>query len=306
MAREMGSGFDGLQAILGTAVSWTPSGDEVCLVDRAALIDAAREWSGLPDTMLEAAFGLLTLRASDLKQEGLRYWDQETREFRLLTRPLVEVDGQVVIMPWVVDSAQSIFAANLVSGRLPWPTPRFPMVDRALNEFRKLANAELEEEAASVAVAMGLAVCRNLKPEQAKAAGLLLSGEIDLLIADTQRSRLWVCEVKDQGSAASPSTLRQGLNRFVGRKGHVAKLQRKRACVQGAIDAFAGLVTSEQPSEGWRAVALMVTRRVESAAFLEDPGVPYVVIADLRAALTQASDPESGLFPISLVTDRAG
>src|SRR5205085_4104818 len=49
----LGTGIDGLNAVLGTAVSW---GEErVVRVPRDELKAAAQEWSGLPETEVEAA-----------------------------------------------------------------------------------------------------------------------------------------------------------------------------------------------------------------------------------------------------------
>jgi len=61
MKRELGTGIDGLKAVLGSAISWSPNSDDVAEVTRAELCDAAVAWSGLPLREIEAALDLLIL-----------------------------------------------------------------------------------------------------------------------------------------------------------------------------------------------------------------------------------------------------
>jgi len=89
MKRELGTGIDGLKAVLGSAISWSPNSDDVAEVTRAELCDAAVAWSGLPLREIEAALDLLILTPAQLRDEGPRYWEQERRRYRLTTHPLI-------------------------------------------------------------------------------------------------------------------------------------------------------------------------------------------------------------------------
>jgi len=51
-------------------------------------------------------------------------------------------------------------------------------------------------------------------------------------------------------------------------------------------------------TQSWRVLSLMVTRRVEPAAFVDGVGVPFVVIEDLAKVLSEAADPFAGHAPV--------
>ncbi|MDA8289133.1 MAG: hypothetical protein M0014_11925 [Actinomycetota bacterium] len=299
MRAACGTGFDGLSAVLGTAVTWRAGDDHVALVPRAKLRSAALEWSQLPEAEIDAALGRLVLDPEALRAEGVSYWEQERRRHRLAISPLALVGEDLVVMPWRIFATQGIYAGYLEDGRLPWhPSDTPDSVVNALVDYRKIANQALEREADDVAGAFGMPHRANIEPHQAAALGLELPGEIDLLVADPSRGRLWVCEVKDVYAAVSPATMRRRLDKFLDAKdGHVAQLSRSARAVAGNPDAAAKLLSAPSPAQPWRVLPLMITRRVEPAAFVEGVSVTFTVLADLADTLRSEVDPESGHTP---------
>lgn len=292
MRRELGTGTDGLRAVLGTAVNWTPDGaDDVVEVDRAELRDAAAAWSSLPASDIESALDLLLLTADKLRAEGMPYWEVERRSHRLPTRPLICLPGdRLLIIPRVIAAAQETYAAYLTDGRLPWPSSSIPraVVD-AFNDYRGRQNADLERQVLDAFRSLGLPCQGNIEPHKVAPLGLQLTGEIDALAADPQRSRLWVCEVKDVSSAASPRTLADRVKRFTKPDGYLNQVLRSHREVEANPGVAAGLLDVPDPDREWRVIPLMITRHVEPAAFAYNQSVAFVVIEDL-ADLLQADD----------------
>ena len=185
MKRELGTGIDGVKAVLGTAITWNPNSDAVTEVTRAELRDAAVAWSSLPLREIEAALDLLTLTPAQLREEGLDYWEQERREYRLTTRPLINLgNDQLILIPRLIEVSQDVYAAYLLNGRLPWPPSAVPRsVADAFNNFRNRQNRDLERQVLETLNSLGLPFQGNIEPHQAVPYGLKLTGEIDALAA---------------------------------------------------------------------------------------------------------------------------
>jgi hypothetical protein len=129
----------------------------------------------------------------------------------------------------------------------------------------------------------------------AAARRLRLTGEIDALAGDPTRSRLWVCEVKDVSTAASPRTLANRVRKFTDpRRGYISKLLRSLSEVQATPSAAARLLGPPDPDRAPNVLPLMITRRVEPAAFTGNPAVAFVVSEDLPATLQTPGDPPPG------------
>ena len=97
-------------------------------------------------------------------------------------------------MPWRIFAAQNTYANYLEDGRLPWHPDDLPKtVMEAFGHYRQIGNHALERAALEQANALGLPASINVTPAIAKAAGLTIRGEIDLLVADPTRQRIWVC-----------------------------------------------------------------------------------------------------------------
>jgi len=295
-----GTGIDGFNAVLGTAVTWGHGDDHVVTASRDELRDAAVSWSSLPLTEIEAALSRLVLDGESLRTERIHYWEQEHRLHRLAIQPLPLLADRLILMPWRIFATQGTFAGYMQDGRLPWHPAYLPRsVTNAFNRYRQIANRELEREAAAVARSLSLPYQPNIEPHHAAVAGLQLPGELDLLVADPVRGRLWVCEVKDVYAAVSQHTLRARIDKFQNpRNGHVGQLTRLVQAVSARTDAAARLLSVHPADRGWKVLPLMVTRRVEPAAFVEGAAVTFTVIDDLARILQADEGPRGGHVPI--------
>jgi hypothetical protein len=75
MRQTLGTGIDGLTAVLGTAVSWPPDpSTPVAITTLDRLIDRAATWSGLPHSEIAAAVDLLSLNSSRLTPWSTGNW----------------------------------------------------------------------------------------------------------------------------------------------------------------------------------------------------------------------------------------
>ena len=292
LREALGTGLDGFMAVLGTAVSWSGSTDGVTTATLTELSTAASQWSGLPANEISRAIDRLVLRAAQLRGDDIEFWEQENREFRIANRPLLELpSGRLLIIPRRLEATQTVYGNYLADGRWPVPPSEMPARLRdGLVEFRKVANRELEREALEVAAVLGEFRVGNLTPAKAERAGVRLRGEIDLLVADPIRRRIWVCEVKDLSAAFSPSTLARRVHKFVRQHGYVDRLLRATTDVRRGIDGVCDILGLQRSDESWEVLPLIVTRRVEPAAFAHPPVVPFVVIRDLAGTL-QADQP---------------
>jgi Holliday junction resolvase-like predicted endonuclease len=143
---------------------------------------------------------------------------------------------------------------------------------------------------------LGLPTRRGLKPHTARRLGFPLpdtTGEIDLLIADPTHDRLWVVEVKDKQEAFSPVEIAANVTDFHQLGGHVTKLLGKAAAVQAHRPEVAELLGVD-PTRSWTVHPLLLTRRVEPAAFVTDPKVAFVILTDLADVLQSPQLPPSG------------
>jgi hypothetical protein len=300
LRRDCGTGLDGLNAVLGTAVSWDRDDDHVVVVERSDFRREAIAWSALPTEEIDAAIDRLTLDPERLGSEGISYAAQERRHHRLAISPIPAVGDHLLVMPWRIFAAQNTYANYLDDGRLPWHPDDLPgTVRNSFGHYRQIGNRALERAALDQAQAHGLPGRLNVTPTIAKSVGLTIGGEIDLLVADPFHKRIWVCEVKDIYTAVSPETIQRRIDKFAGaRDGFVQRLLTRQRQVADNTSGALTLLGLPDTVGRWRVLPLMITRRVEPAAFVAGIGVPFVVIADLATTLTAPADPRSGHVPI--------
>jgi hypothetical protein len=298
MRAHLGTGLDGIRAVLGTAVDWTANA-EVAVTDPESLAQAAEDWSGLPRPEIDAAVILLSLDALNSHDEVHRYWEVERRSHRLRMRPFPVIGGKVWIMPWAAAATQELFSIYFQDSRLPYSDPALPpAAATAMQQHRQRRNLQLEAEVGATVQRLGLPYRLRWKPEDAQIAGLTnLPGEIDLIVADAATNRLWVCEIKDPEAAFAPAAMRRHIERFVRNSGHVKKLLAKANAVSGNPAAAAN-ACGIQNQKTWHVIPLMVTRRIEPTAFLDNPQVAFTVLEDLPAVLRAEPDPAPGQVQI--------
>jgi hypothetical protein len=119
-------------------------------------------------------------------------------------------------------------------------------------------------------------------------------------VADPESGRIWVGEVKDLYAAVSPQMMERRIDKFTdpGSDGFINGLGAKRDAVANNPDGALTLLNIPTGTQYWRVLPLMVTRRVEPAAFVAGIGVPFVVVDDLAAVLLDTEDPVFGHAPI--------
>jgi hypothetical protein len=90
------------------------------------------------------------------------------------------------------------------------------------------------------------------------------------------------------------------INKFTdpGLHGFINVLVAKRDAVANNPDGALTLLNIPTGTQHWRVLPLMVTRRVEPAAFVAGIGVSFVVVDDLAAVLLDTEDPVFGHAPI--------
>lgn len=297
LKQALGTGIDGIKAVLGTAVTWTAGADDVTEVAQAELQEAAIAWSHLPPEQIDAALDLLILAPGQLREEKLPYWEQERRTHRLATRPLISTGvGRLLLIPRRIEATMDVYAAYFLDGRLPWPPDAVPRpVADAFNNFRNRQNRELERIVFQILDDMEIPFKGNIEPHHAEPSGLRLTGEVDALVGDPARSRLWVCEVKDVSATFSPRTVADRVRKFTDpKRGYIGQLLRSLTEVRARPGAAARLIGLPDPDRAWTVLPLMITRHVEPAAFTTNPAVTFVVCDDLTAVLQAPGDPLPG------------
>jgi hypothetical protein len=219
----------------------------------------------------------LTLRCAALQGEMLEHWELDRRAVRLASRPLVEPEpGQLLLCPWAASMSRHILLGHLSDGRLPWPQSAVPdAVNKQLHKFRRSRNVALEREViAALAKRPRLKALGNVK--KAKVLGLAdLPREIDGICLDQDRSRIWVLEAKDRTVALSPHQLRTAIDEFHEPGGYIDKLIANVDLVRASARTVAKALGADQPDRAWQVEGLMVTRRIEPAAYVRISRVSF-------------------------------
>jgi hypothetical protein len=300
LRERWGTGFDGFNAVLGVAVDWPTGPTGICEIHRGELVEAVVDWAGhaVDRPEAEAAIERLSLVGDQLQEAGpLRFLDIEKREHRMALRPLVRVNGMLLLMPWRLFQTRQLLVAYLNQARLPYHRSHLPAesIDDLMNNYRKALNDELEEMAHRAVEATGLPCRANVNLKELKDAGIKdPRGEIDLIVADASTGRLWVCEVKNLTASFSSRTVRHQIRQFHrGRKGFVSTLLAKVDQVAENAMAIAALCGVDEQRD-WRVVPLFVTRQVEPAAFAALPQVPFALVHQVADILTSPADPSPG------------
>ncbi|MEU6572590.1 hypothetical protein [Streptomyces sp. NPDC046805] len=291
LIEHWGCGLDAIGAVLATAADW-PTGDSgIAAVTTESLIAESAAWSRLPTVHLHAAVDRLRLHPGNAASTVEHSYTEVERRTPPLTHPLITDGEQLLVLPWLAHASREAYAAYLDEGRLPHPDLPAP-VRQALSRHRQQLDQRLEQDVRDAAHRAQLPHRFRLLEKAAANLGVPgLAGEIDLLVADSDRGRLWVIEAKNPIGAVASHALQQHIKKFTAR--YRDKLLAKAATVaaHAAHAAAACGVDGEQP---WRVLPLMVTRTIEPAAFLADPRVPYTTVDHLTEVLTRADDPEPG------------
>ncbi|WP_424534357.1 hypothetical protein ACOZ38_29195 [Sphaerisporangium viridialbum] len=289
--QQWGCGLDALAAVLATAVDWPTGPDGTATTTPTALAREAAAWSRLPEADLRAAIGRLLLDAGNAPGDRAHPYTEVERRTRLTTHPLIAHDGQILVLPWLIHTAQRVYAAYLADARLPRPDVP-PAAAQHLDRHRQQHNDQLEHDLKTIAERAGLPHRSRLDVGPAARLGIPgLPGEIDLLVADERRERLWVIEAKNPHGAVAPHNLAQHLDRFHTYRTKLLAKTTVIAAHPGPAAAACGVVSAGRT---WRVIPLLVTRVLDPAAFTTDPAVPFTTADQLAQTLTGSAGPRPG------------
>ncbi len=293
LTAQWGCGLDALAAVLATASDWPVEADGIAATSRKDIAREAAAWSQLPEGQILAAVDQLLLHSGNATATHAHAYAEVERRIRPTTHPLIAHADGILIAPWLVHTAQQLYAASLSDSRLPRPdTP--PKVADLLDRYRQQQNNQLETDLADAAARAGLPHRPRFDVGPAARAGIPgLPGEIDLLVADPARGRLWVVEAKNPHRAISSHSVAQHLDRFVRYR---KKLLAKAQVLSAHTEAAARVCGVDTPQE-WKVVPIFVTRNIDPAAFTADPGVAFTSIGHLAAVLGSATEPDTGWNP---------
>jgi hypothetical protein len=290
LRQQWGCGLDALAAVLGTAADWPTGPGGTAATTPSELVGEASAWSSLPEQDLLAAVDRLLLHPGNVTDGRDHPYTEVERRIRPATHPLIAYDGTILILPWLVHTSQLLYSAYLADGRLPRPDVP-PKAAEHLDKHRQQHNNQHERDLKSVAASAGLPHCMGLEQGPAAEAGIPgLTGEIDLLVADEQRGRLWVIEAKNPHGAVAPYNVAQHLDRFASYR---AKLLAKTEVIK-AHSRAAARVCGVRTARTWDVVPLLVTRTLTPAAFIADPGVAFTTADQLASTLTAPRLPHPG------------
>ena len=178
---------------------------------------------------------------------------------------------------------------------------------------------------ASAAAAAGLPFRPKLTKQKAARHGLQLAGEIDLIVADEKRRRIWIIEAKHLRPTYSPLEIGSRIADFHGSEAlalgkdtfeyrqlksrafrpYVIRVTANAQAVQHNKQAALRLIAESFPkatlagamADDWDVIPLIVTTSVEASAFVRDPAVTFTLIDNLMDALVASERPNSGWWP---------
>lgn len=294
---EHGFGLDALFGVLEVGCSSDMTGDMPIAV--ATLDDftdvAAGEILTATREQCRQAIEWLTLRAENLPADYREHWETGRRSTRIETRPFVEHGYRLCILPWTAMVTRRILRNYLGDGRLPWPDISSAKsraehmhlgkgVKLALDRYRQTLNDQLEDDCHEALVDNELVIVQSVDERKSERIyGIeALSGEIDLLAVDSERSRIWVIEAKDPYTPYSVRQTRNAINQFHDSGKYVDKLLQKGDDIKGNAAAFTRKMGIEDPDREWEVRCLMVTRYVHPAAFSTGDRVPFCTLDEIK------------------------
>lgn len=297
---SLGFGVDELLDTLDALIGWdVADAAPVAVVERTEVVRAAVALRNADEAAVDAAVSFLQLSADRLGAGDLEHWELDRRAVRLATSPIVTIDDDcVMVLPWTAWGSRRVLVNHLGDGRLPWPMNSLPQpVRTALERYRQRRNTDLEKEVVDALSAAGFVVRGNLK--KPALIGLTSDpGEIDAICIDSAQARIWVLEAKDPVMALSPHQMRNNVESFHAPDGYVAKLKKKTAAVAADAAAVAATLGAPTAAGPWDVVGMMVTRRIEPAAFHTAPQVPFCLSRDVAAIVSDGSTPEAGYVQV--------
>jgi len=295
MVAELGTGITAISAVLADLTSRIPDPDGILRLDLARTLHDIADWATtVPRSHIAAAVTLLTLPPGI----ALDWWRLEKRAHRLVTRPLLPDSGMLLTTPHLLQTTRALWAGYLGQGRLPWPGVSNQLRDK-VNLLATRGGDDFECGVANIISSLRWPHRAGIPFEELTDRGLAVHGEIDALVADVTRRRIWLIEAKAGIVPHAVDAIYTEVQRYHKPDGYLDRVLRNAAALQAAPATAAGLIglTGDQ----WQVVPLMVTRHVSPAAFVADPRLAFTVLDDIAAVLNAAEIPRAGHAPIGVL-----
>jgi hypothetical protein len=170
-------------------------------------------------------------------------------------------------------------------------------VKAELNKYREDRNRHLERDCVEALRSEFEWVFGNVTEKRAAKMGVdSLSGEIDALVVDVERSRIWVAEAKDPYASFSIRQIRKRVDDFHKDGGYNSKLQKKVADIGRSANSLAAGLDLADPGREWEVHGVVLTRHLNPAAFHPNAEFPFCTIETVVDLLDSDRLPGTGHF----------
>lgn len=288
---SLGFGIDAINSILDAIIHWPVSTldctDQVSPERLAAEAHAANPMISLNSYTKATMWLSLGSEDFDVTRPVIEHWEVEQRSARIDTRPLPRFETEVWVLPWTAKVAMQIWVNYLSQYRMPRPDSELPLpVVRAFEDARQKRQRRFEKECASKLDGVPLINVGRVRTRNARRHGIQnLSGEIDILCIDPDRSVIFVIEAKDPFVPFSARSVDRQVTQFHKPGGHVDKLTTKVDDIRESAVSLAANKRVDLPQRDWQVVGIMVTRHVTPAAYVTTCQTTFCTVDTLRETI---------------------
>ena len=288
---SLGFGIDTINSILDAIIHWPVSTvdctDQVSPERLAAEAHAANPMISLNSYTKATMWLSLGSDDFDVTRPVIEHWEVEQRSARIDTRPLPRSEAEVWVLPWTAKVAMQIWVNYLSQYRIPRPDSELPRpVVRAFEDARQKRQRRFEKECASKVDGLPLINVGRVRTRNARRHGIQnLSGEIDILCIDPDRSVIFVIEAKDPFVPFSARSVDRQVTQFHKPGGYVDKLTTKVDDIRESAVSLAANKRVDLPQPDWQVVGIMVTRHVTPAAYVTTCQTTFCTVDTLRETI---------------------
>ena len=291
LRESLGFGIDAIMGILDAIIHWPVSTphctDLVSPESIAAEAHAANPT--IPLRSYTEAVSWLSLGTEDFNtaESTIEHWEVEPRSARIATRPLARSESRIWVSPWTAQVAKRIWVNYLSQHRMPTPYSELPQpVVRAFEDTGQVRRREFEKECASRLDGLPLITIGRVREHRAQKHGIQnLSGEIDILCIDPDRSAIFVIEAKDPFAPLSARSIHKQVARFHKPGGYIDKITKKVEDIRMSAVSLADNKGVDPSDRDWHIVGIMVTRHVTPAAYLRTCQTIFCTVDTLRETI---------------------
>lgn len=293
---SLGFGIDAIGGILEVIIRWPVSSPRCTdLVSPERIVtDAHPANPAITRRSYREAIAWLSLGTDDfdLTEPMIEHWEVEPRSARIDTRPLARSESKVWVSPWTAEIAARIWRNYLSQHRMPRPDSELPQpVVSAFEGARQARQREFEKDCEARLDGLRLIKVGRVRKRHAQKHGIQsLSGEIDILCIDPDRSVIFIIEAKDPFVPMSARSIRRQVAQFHKPDGYVDKLAKKVEDIKKSAVSLAANKGVDPSDRDWRIFGIMVTRHVTPAAYLRTCQTTFCTVNTLRETIKGAKD----------------